>query len=135
MQRQLAPRIGVAASVATVVAIVAPYLAVDDAAVGVYYRQAIPVPTHLLVGLFALVAIVVFAAGSQNRTPPQTAAGATMVLGLFMTVIAVAWAVSVPADVVGSLDAPAVIQYHRWAVSIVALAVLATATWYARTVV
>ncbi|WP_115862611.1 DUF7548 family protein [Halorussus litoreus] len=128
-----APTVGVIAALAVLLAIAVPYAIIDATEAGVYYGAPTFVPVHLLVGLFALVAIIVFAAGRNGRTDPPTAAGATVVLGGFMAAVVLWWAVAV-GGLVGSLTEQAAFDYHRWLLLATTLAVAASAGWYARDV-
>jgi len=56
---------------------------------------------------------MVFAAGRQGRSPPDLVAGAALVLGLFMAVISLLWAVTVPESLVQQLSTATILQYHR----------------------
>lgn len=128
-----APTVGVVAAFAVLAAVAVPYFVIDAAEAGVYYDAPTAVPIHLVVGLFALVAVVVFAAGRNGRTDPQTAAGATVVLGGFMALLVLWWAIAV-GGLVGSLTEQAAFGYHRWLLLVAAASVAASAGWYAREV-
>ncbi|WP_135851749.1 DUF7548 family protein [Halorussus salinus] len=128
-----APTVGVVAALAVLAAVVAPYFLIDATAAGVYYSQPTFVPVHLVVGLFATVSIVVFAAGRNGRTDPPTAAGAAVVLGGFMALLVLWWAIAV-GGLVGSLTTNATFDYHRWLLFAATLAVAASAGWFAREV-
>ncbi len=130
---RVAPWAGVAASVLALTALAAPYVLLSESdGLGVYYSA----------GLFgawgfaflALVAIVGFLAGERGNASPEVAAGVALVLGLAMLGLAVAWALSVPSEVVYSFPA-AWMDSHRWVVVVVVAAVPASAAAYARRVV
>jgi len=128
---RLAPTAGVVACLAVLAGLAAPYLLVTDpGAVGVYYAAGAFNP--LFAGLFALVGLVVFAAGRQDRTDPSLAAGTALVLGLFGAGLTLVWAASVPVSVVFQLGTNALLEYHRVALVLLALAVPGAAGWYAR---
>jgi len=130
-QLRLAPTVGIVASLAVIVVLVVPYAIVEGGSgVGTYFAAGSVNP--LVVGLFAAVAIIVFAAGRQGRSPPDLVAGAALVLGVFMTALAALWAVSVPQSVVTQLSTATVLQYHRGVLVLTTLAVPIVATWYAR---
>ncbi|WP_018259043.1 DUF7548 family protein [Halomicrobium katesii] len=130
-QLRLAPTVGIVASLAVLAVLAAPYAVVEQSsAVGAYFAAGAISP--LVVGLFASVAIIVFAAGRQGRSPPDLVAGATLVLGLFMTVLAAVWASTVPQSMVTQLTTADVLGYHRGALVVTALCVPAAAAWYAR---
>jgi hypothetical protein len=122
---RLAPTVGIVASLAVLAALAAPYVLAESAAdVGLYYGSGALNP--LLGGLFALVVLIVFAAGREGRTDPELAAGAALALGLFTLLIVVAWALTVRVDVL------VIATGHRWAVVAVAALLPASALWFAR---
>lgn len=139
--RRAAPTFGIVASLLVVVAVVVPYLVVEDAAaVATYYGAGALTP--FAAAMMALVAVIVFAAGREDRTEPETAAGAAVGLGVVGLLVAVVWAVTVPADVplqlttdrpiLGPLTTATVIEYHRWALALAAVLPFAAAAWYAK---
>ena len=139
--RRAAPAAGIVASLAFVALLAVPYLVVEDAsAVGSYYGAGALTPWAA--GLMALVAVVVFAAGREDRTAPDTAAGAAVGLGAVVLLVTAVWALTVPADVplqlttddplVGPLTTGTVVEYHRWALAAAGVLPLAAAAWYAR---
>jgi hypothetical protein len=128
-----APTAGVAAALAVLAVVVVPYFLVPARDVGVYYSAPTFVPIHLVIGLFAMVAVIVFAAGRNGRTDPPTAAGATVVLGGFMALLVLWWAVAV-GGLVGSFDVPASFDYHRWLLLATTVAVAGCGWWFAREV-
>jgi hypothetical protein len=128
-----APTVGVLAALTVLAVVTVPYVLIPARDVGVYYSAPTFVPIHLVVGLFAMVAVVVFAAGRNGRTDPPTAAGATVVLGGFMALLVLWWAVAV-GDVVGSFDVTASFDYHRWLLLVATAAVAASGWWFAREV-
>lgn len=128
-----APTAGIVAALAVLAVVVAPYFLVPARDVGVYYSAPTFVPIHLVVGLFAAVAVVIFAAGRNGRTDPPTAAGATLVLGGFMALLVLWWAVAV-GDIVGSFDVSATFDYHRWLLLGATAAVGVAGGWFAREV-
>ena len=139
--RRAAPTLGIVASLLLVVLVAVPYFVVENAgAVRSYYDAGALTPWAS--ALMALVAVIVFAAGREGRTDPDTAAGAAVGLGVVTALVAVVWAVSVPADVplqlttdrplLGPLTTARVIEYHRWALAAVSALPVAAAAWYAR---
>jgi hypothetical protein len=127
----LPPTLGIVACVALVLTVVTPYVAVsstDASAVGVFYGTGVLGPNT--VALFALVGVVAFAAGRQGRTAPDTIAGATLVLGIVLVVLTVAWALTADVSVAQSTSATW-LPYVRWALVAFALVVPASAAWYA----
>lgn len=128
-----APAAGVVAALVVLAVVVVPYLLIPAQEVGIYYSAPTFVPIHLVVGLFALVAVIVFAAGRNGRTDPPTAAGATLVLGAFMALLVLWWAIAV-GDIVGSFDVSATFDYHRWLLLVTTAAVAVSGLWFARDV-
>jgi hypothetical protein len=138
--RRLAPTLGIVASLALVGLLLVPYAVVDGGAVANYYGAGVLSPW--VGGLLALVAGVVLAAGREDRTEPETAAGVGVGLGLAVFVVAALWAVTVPAEVplqlttdrplVGPLTTATLIEFHRWVLAAVALLLPAAGAWYAR---
>ena len=138
--RRLAPTVGIVASLLVVVLLAVPYGVVDGEAVANYYGAGVLSPW--VGGLLALVAVVVFAAGREDRTNPETAAGFGLGLGAATVAVFALWAVTVPAEVplqlttdeplVGPLTTGTVVEYHRWVTAGVALLVPAAGAWYAR---
>ena len=120
---RVAPLVGIVGCLGVVAALVYPYLAADGA-VGAYYASGVVSP--LVAGMLALVTIIVLAAGRENRTDPELAAGAGLVFGLFMVLVSLAWGVTARVDVL------IISQYHRWSPAIAALAVPLGSLWYAR---
>ena len=122
---RVAPLVGIVASFGFLVALGAPYVLTDSAAgVSAYYASGAINP--LLAGLFALITIIVFAAGREGRTDPELAAGVALALGVFITIIALAWALTV------RVDAVAIETSHRWIVTAVAGVVPVSAAWFGR---
>ncbi len=131
---RLAPLVGIVACLLYAGLLVVPYLLVRTSpgtAVGTYYGTGELNPA--VGGLFALVALIVFAAGREGRTDPGFAAGVSLVLGLFMCAIAFVWALTVPFEVVVGIDAPRYITAHRWALGAVGAVVLLAGGWWAAT--
>jgi hypothetical protein len=133
---RLAPLVGIVGCLLYAGLLAVPYLLVPNtsgAGVGLYYGTGAINP--FVGGLFALVAVIVFAAGREERTDPGFAAGVALVLGLFMLLIGVLWAVTVPLDVVPGVgvEAPSYLAYHRWAVSLVGAVVPLAGGWWAST--
>jgi len=130
-QLRLAPTVGIVASLAVIAVLAAPYALVEGGSgVSTYFAAGSINP--LVVGLFAAVTVIVFAAGREGRSSPDLVAGAALVLGVFMTVIAGVWALTVPQSVVTQLSTAAILQYHRGALVATTLAVPIISVWYAR---
>ncbi|MEM4782700.1 MAG: hypothetical protein QXG03_14210 [Halalkalicoccus sp.] len=128
-----APQLGIAACLAVVCVVVAPYVVLpEDAATGLalYYDAGFFGPR--LIGVFAAVAIVVLGAGLGERSDPATIAGAALVIGLFMTLMSIEWVLSVsPADVTG-ITTQDWLAYHRWLVLVFSAISALAAGLYAR---
>ncbi|WP_159901443.1 DUF7548 family protein [Salinirussus salinus] len=120
--RRAAPLVGIAGCLAVLAALVYPYLAAD--AVGTYYGTGVVNP--LVGAVLALVAVIVFAAGREERSDPQFAAGAALVFAVFAFLILLGWALTVRVDAVELPDA------HRWVTAALALVAPLAALWYAR---
>ena len=128
---RLAPTVGIVASLLVLAVLAVPYLLVDaGSAVGAYYAAGAINP--LVVGLFALVAVMVLAAGLEERSSPDVVAGAAIVVGTFMFALSTLWALTVPVSLVQQLSTATVLQYHRGALVVSSLAVPVSAGWYAR---
>jgi len=126
------PTLGIAGCLAVVAVLAVPYLLVDDpGAVGTYYGTGTVTP--LAAGLLAVVGVIVFAAGREERSDPALTAGAALVFGATIAVVAVSWAVTVPDSVVFQLSTNTLLETHRWVLGLVSLLVPAGAGWYART--
>ncbi|MFT4880337.1 MAG: hypothetical protein ACI9HI_000330 [Salinirussus sp.] len=120
--RRAAPLAGIAGCLVVLTALVYPYLAVDT--VGTYYGTGVVNP--LVGAMLALVAVIVFAAGREERSDPQFAAGAALVFSAFAFVLLLGWALTV------RLDAVELSGLHRWVTAALALVAPAAALWYAR---
>ena len=120
---RVAPLVGIVGCLGVLGALVYPYLAADGA-VGLYYGSGVVSP--LVAGMLALVTVIVLAAGREDRTDPEIAAGAGLVFGLFMIALSLAWALTTRVDVL------TITQYHRWVVPAVAVIVPLASLWYAR---
>lgn len=130
---QRPPTVGIVAACGYLVTVFTPYVALSSAeAAGleVYYSFGIAGP-HVL-ALLSLVAVVLFAAGRQDRTDPAFASGLTLVIGIVLTLLVLGWAIAVPEDVVGSLGTGDWLEYHRWVLVVCAFGVAVSSAWYAR---
>jgi hypothetical protein len=129
--RRFAPALGIVFCLLVAGVLAVPYLLVEDGStVEFYYSSGTVDP--LIAGLLCAVAIIVFAAGRQERTDPVTAAGVTLAFGAFVTVVAVLWAISVPDQLVLQLSRSTLMEYHRWGLVLASSGVLASGLWYAR---
>lgn len=133
MDAKVAAGAGVAGCLAVLLALVAPYALVADSGpgLGVYYGAG--VVGVGVVGFLALLEVVVLLAGFRGRTDPPTAAGIALVVGAAMVLIAAAWAVAVPRELVFSFPA-AWLEWHRWAVVAATAVVPLASAAYARSV-
>jgi hypothetical protein len=131
-QRDLAPVLGIVACVLVGVGFAVPYQLVgESSAVNTYYGTGAINP--LIGGLFCLVAIILFAAGRTDRTDQALAAGASLSLGFVLVIVVAVWAATVPEEVVVGMGTNTLVQYHRWALLLVAAGVPLASGWYART--
>ncbi|GAA0719429.1 hypothetical protein J2744_002079 [Halorubrum trapanicum] len=115
--RALSRRVGIAAAVVTVIALVAPYAIISGPA---YASQLATYYASGVVGwggiaLFALLSAVVIASVEQGNVDPGTLAGVAVALGLATTASAASWALAV--------EPSPVFRDHLWLV------------WHARAVV
>lgn len=129
--RKAAPAVGVAACLLVLAVLAVPYAAVGPpSAVGTYYAAGAITP--FAGGLLAVVGVVVFGAGWGDRSDPAVTAGAGLVLGGFVVLIALLWAVTVPRSVVTQLSTSTLLVYHRGALVLAGAAVAGSAAWYVR---
>lgn len=117
---RLAPAVGILANVAFLAALSFPFGA---GAVSVYYSSGALNP--LIGGLFALVAMIVLAAGREARTDPVVAAGVTLALGILIAGITAVWLAT------ARTDAISITWLHRYALAGTAVSIPTAATWYA----
>ena len=113
----IAPRLGAVACLLLAGAVFVPALIVSAPgnAVAAYYSAG-PFGVSL-VGVLALISVVVFLAGAQDRSDPQTLAGVAVVAGVAMTLFSLVWATSIDPTVLLSFPAEfAWIESHRWIV-------------------
>ena len=113
----LAPRAGAIACLllAGVVFVPALIVSAPGNAVAAYYAAG-PFGVSL-VGVLALVTVVVFLAGAQERSDPQVIAGVAVVVGVAMVLFSILWAISIDPTVLFSFPSEfAWIQSHRWVV-------------------
>jgi hypothetical protein len=123
-QVRLAPLVGIVGCLAVLGALAYPYV-VGDGGVGAYYGSGVVNP--LVAGLLALVAVIIFAAGREERTDPGFAAGVGLVFGLFVLAILLAWGTT------ARIDTIAISQWHRWIAAGVSVLIPAGGLWFART--
>lgn len=130
-----APVAGIVGCLATMLALAAPYVLIDEPGTGlsVYYASG-PVGVWG-VAFLAILLVVVFLSGSQDRTAPDTVAGVALVGGFALFALTVLWAFTV--NVENLLSFPPNAQWitdHRWAVLACSAIVPLSATAYARAV-
>ncbi|MFY4816065.1 DUF7548 family protein [Haloarcula sp. AONF1] len=115
--RAVSRRVGIAAAVVTVVALVAPYAVITGpeyaSQLATYYASGVVGWTGI--ALFALLSAVVIASVERGNVDPGTLAGAAVVLGVATTASAATWALAV--------EPSPVFRDHLWLV------------WHARVVV
>jgi len=135
MQRvRLAPLVAIAGCLLVVAALAVPYLLFETApgtTIDLYYGSGAVNP--LVAGGLAFVATLVLTAGREERTDPLLAAGVGLALGVFVFLIALAWALTVPDDVYVAISASSLGKQHRWLVALVALVPSVASAWWART--
>lgn len=128
-----APQLGIVACLVVLAAVIAPYVVLPENAstgLALYYDAGVFSPR--VIGVFAVVAAVVLGAGLGDRSDPAMVAGAGLVIGLFMTIMAVAWIVSIPADAPRGITTQDWLAYHRWVVLASSACVAVAAGLYAR---
>jgi len=130
-QLRTAPVVGIAGCLLYVLVLAVPYFIVETtSAVGAYYASGVLSP--VVPAIFALIAIIVLAAGREGRTDPSVAAGVGLVLGLFILGLTVLWAATVPVSLVLGLTESTLIEHHRWLAAAVAAPIPLGAAWFAR---
>ena len=131
---ELAPAAGVVGGLAVLLALGAPYaLLTDPSGLGPYYAAG-PVGGGGIAFL-AVLAVVVFLAGTRGSADPETAAGVAFVLSLALVAVSALWAVGLDPNLVFSFEAAdAWMEFHRWSVVGAALVVLGGALGYTRAV-
>jgi len=130
-QLRTAPAVGIAGCLLYLLVLAVPYLIVETtSAVGAYYDSGALSPA--VPALFALVAVIVLAAGREGRTDPSVAAGAGLVLGLFIVGLTALWAATVPVSLGLGLTESTLIEHHRWLAVAVTVPVPLGAAWFAR---
>lgn len=129
---RLAPLVGIAGCLLVVAGLAAPYTfqTAPGTTVELYYETGAVTP--LAAGVFALMTTIVLAAGREERTDPQLAAGVGLALGFFTVLVLLVWALTVPADVTAGISASPAGKQHRWILTAAALVAPAASAWWAR---
>ena len=131
-----APVAGVAACLALLSVLAAPFVLIADAGtgLGVYYASGTVGAAG--VAFLAILLVVVFLSGRQERRPASTVAGVALVAGLGLLALALAWALAVDVQNLYSFPQSATwILWHRWLVVGVAALVPLSAGAFASAVV
>ena len=129
---RLPPSIGALAALGYAILVGVPYLLVPDTRAGAlatYYGFG-PIDPPVL-ALFALVGAIAFVGGGAERTDPPTAAGAALVAGLAVLAFTLLWALAVDVSTLAVVPGDW-IDWHRWAVLLLAAISAAAAAWYTR---
>lgn len=127
---RLAPTVGIAACLAVILVLAIPYAFIDPTAVSTYYSSGAVNP--LFAGLFAIVGVIIFAAGREERSDPELTAGIGLVFGIFILGYTIIWAVTVEVGVVFTLTSVTAFQYHRFVLALIALIIPLSSIWYTR---
>lgn len=124
------PTVGIVGCVAYLLALLVPYLIVETtSAVGAYYGAGALSPA--IAAVFALLTIILLAAGREGRTDPSIAAGAALVLGVFIVGLTLLWATTVPTSLVLGLTESTLIEQHRWVLVAAAVPIPLGVVWFA----
>ena len=129
--RRLAPRLGVVACLATLAALLAPFVLLSDTGtgLGLYYGSG-PFGAGV-VGFLATLLVIVFLSGVQERRDPAIVAGVAAVGTVALVAFAVIWATAV--DRANVLSFPAAwMGWHRWLVCALAAVSFLTAVAFTR---
>ncbi len=110
--RGLSRRVGIVASLLTVLVLVAPYVVVaGHQELLLAYYAAGPVGSGGI-GLFALLSTVAFASIERGNVDPGTLAGVVVALGVATVVLAVAWELAIDPTV--RFGFPATYRWIEW---------------------
>ena len=129
----LAPKVGAVAALLLAGVVFVPAIVISAPGSGVaQYYAAGPIGVSV-VGVLALIDVVVFLAGDQERSDPVTLAGFAVVAGIAMLLFSVLWALSIDTTLLFSFPAEyAWIEDHRWLVVTGTAVVTAAAGGFAR---
>jgi hypothetical protein len=128
---RLASGVGVAAALAVLATLAAPYLLISEPGTGLTLYYGAGTVGGVGLAFLAVMSVVALLAGTRGAAPPDVAAGVALVLGLALLVVSVLWATAVPQEVVFSFPADWM-GYHRWLVVGEASLVPVSAAVYAR---
>jgi hypothetical protein len=112
-----------------VVAVLLPFALIPGTGVGTYYSWWTLGPVSLVV-VAVLVAFAIVLR-SLDVIGPETLAGLTLGLGLWLVLVAVGWSVSVPRPLVMGIPTFEAMLYHRWVLVAFAALAFLTSIWYA----
>ncbi|KAB1196755.1 MULTISPECIES: hypothetical protein [Haloferax] len=133
---RFASTIGLVGATLLAVAVAVPAVAVESGAgeMAAYYAAG---PFGIsLVGMLALLEVIVFLSGRQERTDPAVAAGLAFVLSLSMLGLSVVWTFAIDPNVLFSFPQQySWLSYHRWTVIGAAAITFVGAAGYARNIV
>ncbi|MFA1610611.1 DUF7548 family protein [Halobellus rubicundus] len=131
----LAPKVGAVVCLLLAGVVFAPALVVSAPGSGVAeYYAAGPIGVSI-VGVLALLDVVVFLAGAQERSDPATLSGVALVSGLAMVLFSLLWALAIDPTLLFSFPAEyAWLETHRWVVVTGAAVAAIAAASYARRV-
>lgn len=127
---RLAPTVGIAACLVIILVLAIPYAIINPNAVSTYYGSGAVNP--LFAGLFAIVGVIIFSAGREERSNPELTAGIGLVFGVFILGYIILWALTVEIGVVYTLTSVTTFKYHRYALALTALVIPLSAIWYTR---
>lgn len=128
-----APYVGVAACLAVLLALAAPFVLLSQPGTGLtLYYNAGPFGAAG-VAFLAIVGPVIFLSGERGAADPDLASGVTLAVGIALFALTILWAVNVDRGNVLSFSA-AWMGWHRWLVVGLAGVVAASAVAYARDV-
>ena len=136
MDERLASTVGLLGTLLLAVAVAVPAVAVEPGSgeMAAYYASG---PFGIsIVGMLALLEVIVFLSGRQERTDPAVASGLAFVMSLSMLGISVIWSISIDPNVLFSFPQQySWLSYHRWGVVGAAAVTFVGAAGYARSVV
>lgn len=130
-----APVAGIAGCLATLLALAAPYVLISEPGTGlsVYYASG-PLGVGGIIFL-AVLLVVVFLSGIQERTAPATVAGIAFVASLGLFALTLLWALTVdPGNVLSFPPNAQWMTTHRWLVLAASAIVPVSSILYTRAV-